>query len=176
MYEIEKDEREAERFRQELEEKIRNRIEARLALDMQCANNQLKKDYEAAEERAFMEDQIKIFAERDKLDQLSNEKRRRKQLEHKQAIRELMETRRIERAQKMVQMIKETEAGMAEDQRRYFNLNIQKRNELYTSTKIFFQFYRQRLVEEERIKLLKEHAKALIGFLPNGILKELQND
>lgn len=119
MYEIEKDEREAERFRKELEEKIRNRIEARLALDMQVANNQLKKDYEAAEERAFMEDQIRIFAERDKLDQLSNEKRRRKQLEHKQAIRELMETRRIERAQKMVEMIKETEAEIAEDQRRY---------------------------------------------------------
>lgn len=163
MYEIEKDEREAERFRQELEEKIRNRIEARLALDMQCANNQLKKDYEAAEERAFMEDQIKIFAERDKLDQLSNEKRRRKQLEHKQAIRELMETRRIERAQKMVEMIKETEAGMAEDQRRYFNLKLQKRTLHYN--KNFLSILQTKASRRRTYKIIKRTCKGLDWIL-----------
>ncbi|XP_063697301.1 meiosis-specific nuclear structural protein 1-like [Culicoides brevitarsis] len=152
LYEIEKDEQEVLRFRKELEEKIRIRIETRLALDMQRANNQLKKDSEAAEERAFMEDQMRHLAEKDRLDQLSNENRRRKQMEHRQAVRDLIEKRRAERVQKMTEMVKEQEMHEMEKE------------------------HRQKLVEEERIKLLKEHAKALLGFLPNGILKELQNN
>lgn len=37
-------------------------------------------------------------------------------------------------------------------------------------------FHRQKLIEEERLKLLKEHANDLIGYLPNGILKELSKE
>lgn len=33
-------------------------------------------------------------------------------------------------------------------------------------------FSRQKIIEEERIKLLKEHAAQLIGFFPPGILRE----
>lgn len=36
----------------------------------------------------------------------------------------------------------------------------------------FFLYYRQQLIEEERIKLIKEHAKHLIGYFPRGILRE----
>lgn len=118
LYEIEKDEQEVLRFRKELEEKIRIRIETRLALDMQRANNQLKKDTEAAEERAFMEDQMKHLAEKDKLDQLSNENRRRKQMEHRQAVRELIEIRRAKRVQKMSDMVKEQELDLQEKEHR----------------------------------------------------------
>lgn len=31
---------------------------------------------------------------------------------------------------------------------------------------------RQEIIEEERIKILKDHAANLIGFLPSGILRE----
>lgn len=118
LYEIEKDEQEVLRFRKELEEKIRLRIETRLSLDMQRANNQLKKDNEAAEERAFMEDQMKHLAEKDKLEQLSNENRRRKQLEHRQAVRDLIDIRRAERVQKMSEMVKEQELMQHEKEHR----------------------------------------------------------
>lgn len=149
LYEIEKSEKEMEEFRKQLEEKVRKRIEARIALDMQRANNQLKKDLEAEENRKFAEEQMTFLAEKDKLEQLSNEKRRRKQLEHKQAIREMIEKRKIERAEQMAKTIKSYEDDLREEE------NMQK------------------IIEEERLKILKEHAKDLLGFLPNGILKEL---
>lgn len=31
---------------------------------------------------------------------------------------------------------------------------------------------RQEIVEEERIKIIQEHAEALMGFLPSGVLRE----
>lgn len=35
----------------------------------------------------------------------------------------------------------------------------------------FVLLFRQRMIEEERIKLLKEHAQNLAGYLPPGLLK-----
>lgn len=35
-----------------------------------------------------------------------------------------------------------------------------------------FSFFRQQIIEEERIKLLKEHAAELFGFLPPGVLRD----
>lgn len=32
-------------------------------------------------------------------------------------------------------------------------------------------FYRQKIIEEERVRMLKEHVKNLIGYLPKGVLK-----
>lgn len=43
------------------------------------------------------------------------------------------------------------------------------------SSNIFFVF-RQEIIEEERIKILKDHAANLIGFLPHGILRESDKD
>lgn len=37
---------------------------------------------------------------------------------------------------------------------------------------VLFSFSRQEIIEEERIKILKDHAENLIGFLPFGILRE----
>jgi hypothetical protein len=31
--------------------------------------------------------------------------------------------------------------------------------------------FRRRIIEEERLRLLKEHAKNLIGYLPKGVLR-----
>lgn len=117
LYEIEKDEREMETYRRQLEEKVRKRVEARIALDMQRANNQLKADIEAEENRRFAEEQMKYLAEKDKLDQLSNEKRRRKQIEHKKAIREIIEQRKIERAERMAAMVKSHEEELREEEK-----------------------------------------------------------
>lgn len=85
---------------------------------MQRANNQLKRDSEAAEERAFFEDQMRHLAEKDKLQQLSNENRRRKQMEHRQAVRDLIEVRRAERVQKMTEVVKEQELELQEKEHR----------------------------------------------------------
>lgn len=92
------------------------RIETRVALDTQRANNQLRSEMAAQEVRRFEEDQMKLMAERDKLAQLSDDKRRRKQMEHKKAIRELIDQRRVERAENMAEMVKSHEALLMEEQ------------------------------------------------------------
>lgn len=35
----------------------------------------------------------------------------------------------------------------------------------------FFIFCRRKVIEEERLRLLKEHASNLIGYLPPGVLR-----
>lgn len=32
--------------------------------------------------------------------------------------------------------------------------------------------YRRKIIEEERIKLLKEHATKLLGYLPKGVIRD----
>lgn len=39
-----------------------------------------------------------------------------------------------------------------------------------------YRIFRQEIIEEERIKILKDHAVNLIGFLPSGILRESDKD
>ncbi len=82
------------------------------------------------------------MAERDRLEQLSAEKRRMKMLEHRREIQCLMEKKR----QEMERRRQEEEAAQAERQRR--------------------EDFRRRIIEEERIRLLQEHAKPLLGYLP----------
>lgn len=33
-----------------------------------------------------------------------------------------------------------------------------------------FIFFRRQIIEEERIRMLKEHVKNLVGYLPKGLL------
>lgn len=131
-----------------MENEFRRRIELRFSLEKQRLDQLERLKTEEREEQKFRDQQMKYLAERDKLEQMSNEKRRRKMLEHKKAIQEYLEQRRIQRAQEIADLQK--------------SYKIDEENEEQ----------RQMLIEEERIKMLKEHAKHLIGFLPPGILKE----
>lgn len=45
------------------------------------------------------------------------------------------------------------------------------RSELFNKYLLSF-IHRQEIIEEERIKILKEHAAVLVGFLPPGVLRE----
>lgn len=82
------------------------------------------------------------YAEDAKLDQLNAQRRRMKQLEHKRAVDQLIEERR-----RLIQM--EHERALEEEKRE---------GEL--------ERYRQAVVEQERQRLLREHAGKLAGFLP----------
>ena len=81
--------------------------------------------------------------ERDsKLDQLSDQKRRMKQQEHNRAIEKIIQERRKLRDQE--RSVTEAEA--------------EARNQLNK--------YRREIIEQERQRLLREHAKNLLGYLP----------
>lgn len=112
-------------------------------MEIECRRQQ-----EADDERNFKEDQLKLWAERDRIDQMTNEKRRLKLTEHRRDIQELLEERKRRRADEVKQLMQQQSMFEQEEKRR------------------------QEIIEEERIKLLKEHVTALLGFLPPGVLRE----
>lgn len=92
-----------------------------------------------------MNKMMQKFAEDDRLEQLSQQKKKLKKIEHKKAIEALIEERR--------RIIKKEE----EDQKMEFA----RQQEL--------EKYRLDVIEQERQRLLREHAGELIGFLPKVV-------
>lgn len=137
-----------QKLRHEMEIELRRRIETRLVLDQQRQDNQVRLMHEQEEDRLFFLETMKVLAEKDKLDQLSNERRRQKMMEHRREIQELLEQRQNNRVEEVAGKLRARAMEEREEQRT------------------------EQLIEEERFKMLKEHAAALIGFLPRGILRE----
>lgn len=106
---------------------------------------QLKAEREQAqhaEEEHFREEMMAKFAEDDRLEQMNAQKRRMKQLEHRRAVERLIEDRR-----RQFQMEKEAEIKARQEEERLEEL-------------------RKEIIEQERQKMLKEHATHLLGYLP----------
>lgn len=101
-----------------MEYRFRVRVETRLALEEQLFDQQKRKDHDAVEDRIFYEKQLELFAEQDKIEQLSNEKRRRKMAEHRKSTHELLELRKAERAQKLSEEIEMRNAEHEQEKRR----------------------------------------------------------
>lgn len=141
-------EREEAKLRKDLEAQLRRRIEVRLDLEKQREHLWIRREQDKEEERLYREQQLQELAERDKLDLLSNEMKRRKQIEHRQEIRQILDQRRQQR-------IDELNALKGE-----YDRDLRDADSL------------RKMIEEERIKLLREHATELIGFLPIGLLRE----
>lgn len=139
--------REEKRLRMKFEDQLRRRVQVRMELEKQREFQWMRQQQEKEEDRMFKEEQLRLMAEKDRLELLSNEMKRRKQVEHRKSVEELLELRRMQRIQDMT---RDKEAHNAE---------------LLEAKRI------REMIEEERIKILQEHAQELIGFLPAGILK-----
>ncbi|XP_075714078.1 meiosis-specific nuclear structural protein 1 [Rhinoderma darwinii] len=144
-------EEQAEEARQrqiaEMEKKIRQRLELQRTFEEQMAFKQIVQQAAKEEEDAFRRAMLAKFAEDDRIEQMNAQKRRMKQLEHKRAVEKLLEDRR-----KHFIADKERELQEREEE--------EKR-----------EAFRRAIIEEERQKLLKEHASQLLGYLPKGIFK-----
>ncbi|ETN65599.1 kinectin [Anopheles darlingi] len=152
LYMVEQNDREELKRQRLLEETLRKRFELRLSLERQRIEVSCQRQREEEEAKRFQEEQIKAWAERDRIEQLSNEKRRRKMIEYKREVQELLEERRRQRRDDVNQALWQEEQLQKEEK------------------------HRQEILEEERIKLLKEHVVALVGFLPPGILREADRE
>jgi len=121
---------------------------------------EMKKDYDTAtylkmkqreadmeEECAFRQAMLEKFARDDKLEQLSNDKRRRLGIQHGRDVERLIEERR-ERI-----MHEREQAARAHAQQQM----LEKR--------------RREIIEEERQKLIKAHAMKLLGYIPKGVIQ-----
>ncbi|KAI8925681.1 tumor suppressor, Mitostatin-domain-containing protein [Entophlyctis helioformis] len=131
-----------------LEQRIRKRLELIDAYQQQVKDKKLRLEKERSEEEEFRQKMMRKFAEDDKLEQLNQQKRRMRQIEHKRAVDALVEERR--------RLFQE----QIDDQQR----QLQREMEI--------EKYRQAVIEQERQRLLREHASKLVGYLPKGVLRD----
>ncbi|KAJ3256196.1 mannosyl-oligosaccharide alpha-1,2-mannosidase [Boothiomyces macroporosus] len=145
------EEQEAQARRKEhemLQQRIQKRLETIDAYQAQVADKKRRIQEERLEEDKFREKLMQKFAEDDRIEQMKQAARRMKQLEHRRAVDELVkERKRIHEANEM-------------EKKRLENVELELAR------------YRAEVIEQERQRLLREHASKLAGFLPKGVLRD----
>lgn len=141
-------EAERQREHQELEVQLRKRLLVKESNELALRLKQEQKQREMADEEAWRKVFMEQMAEQDRIQLMSDRKRRMKQLEHRKECERLIEEQRKKR----------------EDEKR-------TENELWAQQKAEEAALDQ-VVQEERLKLLQSHAEKLIGFLPGKCLTD----
>lgn len=118
LWAFEQNEKEEVGIRSQIEYRLKLAVESRLALEKQLVEQRMKKEQSEMDEKAFYENQLLLLAERDKLEQLSNERRRRKIAEHRKAIQEMLAERRLQRAAAMALEMKSRDVEEAAEKRK----------------------------------------------------------
>ncbi|XP_054983844.1 meiosis-specific nuclear structural protein 1 [Sorex araneus] len=136
------------RLKEEAEEKLRKQKELKQDFIEQIALKELVLQAAKEEEEIFRKAMLAKFAEDDRIELMNAQKQRMKQLEHKRAVEKLIEERRNQ--------------FLADKQRDIEEWQLQQRR----------QGCINEIIEEERQKLLKEHATKLLGYLPKGVFKK----
>lgn len=119
LYAFEQNEKVEERTRIDLERRFRVRVETRLALEEQLMDQFKRKLQVMEDDKVFLGKQMEMMAERDKIDQMSNERRRRKMAEHRKDIHELLEKRKEQRVLDIANEIKLRELEQKKETRKY---------------------------------------------------------
>ncbi|CAF3228112.1 unnamed protein product [Rotaria socialis] len=136
------------RERDEMEARIKQRLELQRERDEQIQFKHLRDGEIKQEEDRFRQQLMTKFAEDDRIEQMNAQKRRIKQMEHKKAVDNLLEQRRHQ---------------MTVDKQREVAERIEGER---------VEHVRKQIIEEERIKLLREHAHRLLGYLPKGVIRD----
>lgn len=134
--------------RVEMERKIRQRLDLQKQYEEQMQFKVMRQQAEKEEEERIKQQMLDKFAADDKIEQMNAQKRRMKQLEHKRTVETLLDERRQ-------------------------RMNMEKQRELderILNDKL--DAYRRQIIEEERVKLLQEHATKLLGYLPKGVIRD----
>lgn len=108
----------------------------------------MRQQAEKDEEERIRQQMLDKFAADDRIEQMNAQKRRMKQAEHKRAVEALLEQRRLQLSEEKLR--EQSEKEMSEK----------------------MDAYRRQIIEEERIKLLRQHADKLIGYLPKGVIRD----
>lgn len=134
--------------RQELEAEIRKRLNFKHCNEIAQAYKAQIKAKEQAEDEKWKRHIMHEAEKEAKLEQMGAQKRRMKMLELKREADRLLAERQKQRELEKMQ------------------------EKLYWAEHREQDRQREALIEEERQKLLEEHAEKLIGFLPTGVLSE----
>lgn len=117
-----------------MEKRIREREDFKKQFDLMMAEKAEREAQRREEEEKYREHLLSVMAEKDKLDQMNAQKARLKREEHKREASRLLEERKKEQ-----ERMKQLELEEREEQRK-------------------LQEFKRKIIEEERIRLLKEHA------------------
>uniref|UniRef100_A0A8C7A8G5 Meiosis-specific nuclear structural protein 1 n=1 Tax=Neovison vison TaxID=452646 RepID=A0A8C7A8G5_NEOVI len=148
LYEEEQAEIHKMKLREEAEEKLRKQRELKQDFIEQMALKELVLQAAKEEEETFRKAMLAKLAEDDRIELMNAQKQRMKQLEHRRAVEKLIEERRNQ--------------FLADKQRELEEWQLQQRRQGCINA----------IIEEERLKLLKEHATKLLGYLPKGVFKK----
>lgn len=102
-----------------LERVFRRRIEMRIQLEQQKQENLERLAREKNDDAQFRAEQLQLLSERDRIDEMTAEKRRRFVMEHHRAVREIMDQRKIAREKEKIKLA---------DEHRY---DLEQQEELY---------------------------------------------
>lgn len=105
-----------------LERLFRRRIEMRIQLEQQKEENLDRLAQEKNDDLQFRAEQLRLLSERDKIDQMTAEKRRRIMMEHHRAVREIMEQRIIAREMEKAKLAKEHRYDLEQQEELYVAL------------------------------------------------------
>lgn len=105
--------------RVELENRIRRRIITRMHLETQTNDNALRKLQQENDDRIFRDEQMRMLAEQDRLELLSNERQRLKRIEHQRTVRQLIADREAQRCSDVFKVIQEHQDYLALEKRRF---------------------------------------------------------
>lgn len=135
----------------EKERKIRDREMMLAANAEQMRLKQQVREKEMAEEQIFRQKMMEKFAADDRLDELNRQKRAQLKQEHAKKVQELIdEKRRLQEEDRLREQRLEEQAKVAEVER-------------------------QKLVAEERARMLAEYADILAEFCPKGVAQSKED-
>merc|ERR1739848_141987 len=104
---------------------------------------------EKDEEEIFRQQMLAKFAHDDQIELQNAAQRRRKQLEHRKCVEQLIEERR-----------------KAFDQQRQSEIDEYQQS-------VDREAIRAQIIEEERQRILHEHAGKLVGYMPKGVFSNI---
>jgi len=133
--------------REEVEREVRRRIQLRHSNDLAVEVRRRQLEARKLEEEAWKKKMAEEYEREAKLEQMSDQKRRMKRLEFQREAARNVEERRLAKEAEA-----RAEAEFWREQRAQQAAN-------------------EQAIEAERTRLLKEHAKRLIGFMPAGLIK-----
>ena len=136
----------------EMEENIKRRLRLREANELAALYKNEREAKERDLDERYRQMMLDKFAEDDKIEQMNAQRRRMKREEHKRAAQQMLEERRIQRETEKLSRVEEIK---------------QKEND---------EMEKRNIIEEERLRMLKQNVDKLVGHIPKGILSEADID
>lgn len=111
------EERAEQKRRNEREKRFRDQVHIRIALDQQRSDHVHRLQSQKEDDQEFRQRQLELLAERDKVDQMTQERRRKLVMEHNRIVRSILDERKAKRATDFAKEMDAHKVEMAQKER-----------------------------------------------------------